>query len=127
MTPPHSKNYGADMVEQIAIDFDGATYDRELDGSRLRVQLEAVKKVLSDGKPHTILDFIYCSGSEAGQRARIRDLRKVKFGRHVILRARETNGLFSYRMALCAQCRAPLDGDDYKATGGSTICKGCRV
>lgn len=84
-----------------SFDFDGSTYEPQRDGHRLRGQLHAVKTLMSDGRWRTITE-ISCSvgGSEAGVSARLRDLRKPKFGGYVVERRHVRGGLFGYRLVL---------------------------
>ena len=88
--------------------FDGATYEPEHDEVRLSGALMAVYDVLQDGKWWT-LDQIRESirfhhgkvYSEAGVSARLRDLRKAKFGGHTIEHRRiepAVRGLWEYRL-----------------------------
>ena len=83
--------------------FDGATYDSAHDGSRLSACLARVHALLSDGKWRTLAEIrAVAGGSEAGVSARLRDLRKPKFGGRQIDRRRRGNpdsGLWEYRMA----------------------------
>ena len=79
--------------------FDGATYEPERDKVRLSGQLVAVKQILSDRRWHTISEIAQrIGGSEAGVSARIRDLKKERFGRHRIEKRYVSNGLWRYRM-----------------------------
>lgn len=79
--------------------FDGATYHPALDQKRLSGQLERVHKLLSDGNWWGLKSLAYAAdGSEAAVSARIRDLRKERFGSHVIERRRIAGGLYQYRM-----------------------------
>jgi hypothetical protein len=82
------------------MNFDGETYDEELDGKRMTTQLELVREIMSDQGWHRNIEVanrIDCSESGAG--ARIRDLRKKKFGSWEIVRRRVAhgNGLHEYR------------------------------
>lgn len=81
-------------------DFDGHTYDADRDHDRLRAQLNRVKSAMSDGEWHT-LAFLsgYLGDPEASISARLRDLRKPKFGGHTIERRYVVRGLFEYRLA----------------------------
>ena len=80
-------------------DFDGATYDPALDEDRLRTLLGRVYQYLRYGGWVTLHEVAECcGGSEAGVSARIRDLRKAKFGGYTIARRRVDGGLFEYRM-----------------------------
>lgn len=80
--------------------FDGATYEPELDQSRLSTLLARVHARMTDGNWHTLADLARtCHGSEASVSARLRDLRKDRFGAHDIRRRRtDTDGLFEYAM-----------------------------
>jgi hypothetical protein len=79
--------------------FDGDTFDQLRDGSRLESQLERVREFMSDGRWHTLLEIAehtWCS--EAGASARLRDLRKPKFGAHRVEREHVQDGLWKYRL-----------------------------
>lgn len=79
--------------------FDGKTYEPKRDFVRLKGQLLDVFRLMSDGQwrsLHEIADVI--CGSEAGVSARLRDLRKSKFGGHVVERMHIAGGLYRYRL-----------------------------
>jgi hypothetical protein len=81
--------------------FDGATYDKAKDGSRLRIQLQKVKHLMLDGKWRTLAEIAAFVGSpEASVSARLRDLRKNKFGAYTVERRRvpTERGLHEYRV-----------------------------
>jgi hypothetical protein len=81
--------------------FDGRTYDPKLDRERLRTQLERVFSVMKDGRWRT-LDMIrsLCGGTEASISARLRDLRKPRFGGFEVERKRaKRGGLWIYRLS----------------------------
>lgn len=79
--------------------FDGETYDEERDEARLTGQMARVYELMRDGEWRT-LGWIaaLCNGSEAGISARLRDLRKEKFGGHTVERQHVENGLHRYRL-----------------------------
>lgn len=80
--------------------FDGETFDEVLDGKRLASQLERIKKLMSDRRWRSLSSIArIIGGSEAGVSARLRDLRKPRFGSYIVQRQRvgET-GLFVYRV-----------------------------
>lgn len=83
--------------------FDGETYEPVFDLRRLATQLERVAAALSTGGWWTLAELTAaCGGSEAGVSARLRDLRKGRFGGHTIERRRRgaaTAGLWEYRQA----------------------------
>jgi len=79
--------------------FGGETYDPKLDEARLTGQLSRVYECLKDGQWWTLQRLkVTAGGSEAGISARIRDLRKSKWGAHKIERRRVSDGLWEYRM-----------------------------
>ena len=81
--------------------FDGTTYDPERDHNRLKSLLGRVWTVMSDGKWHTLAELGWrAEGSEAGVSARLRDLRKRRFGGYRVDRRRIVEGLHEYRLRL---------------------------
>ncbi len=85
--------------EHIRPDFDGKTYERGRDRARLTAQLDAVRMFMRDQDWHTLEQISKATGApQASVSARLRDLRKPKFGRHTIERSHVTRGLFRYRM-----------------------------
>jgi len=82
--------------------FDGETYSRRLDHKRLTSQLDRVAHALKSGEWRTLDYLVACAGGNtASISARIRDLRKTKFGAHTIERRRTLiPGAFEYRMVL---------------------------
>ena len=79
--------------------FDGETYDDERDGARLHRQLEAVRRVMARGEWLTLKELARrVGGSEPSVSARLRDLRKARFGRHTIARRYVGEGVWRYRM-----------------------------
>lgn len=108
----------AEAKKDAAADFDGATYDPAKDKKRLRRQLGKVFEAMRDGQWKTLprLAGIVCR-SEASISARIRDLRKPKFGSYVVERrrlGRAESGLFEYRL-LSADGK-PISKDDVVET-----------
>ena len=90
--------------------FDGKTYDRAADGRRLWTALSAVHNLMSDGRWRTLssikadLHSLYAKVvSEAGISARLRDLRKEKFGALKMESRRRDGGVWQYRVILPAQ------------------------
>ncbi len=79
--------------------FDGATYEPDRDNARLSSMLQRVKDVMLDGRWHTLAELArLCDGSEAGVSARLRDLRKPKFGGLLVEREYVVTGLHRYRV-----------------------------
>lgn len=80
-------------------DHDGETYESERDKPRLNAQMRRVFEAMSDRRWHTLGDLAHSTGDpEASISARLRDLRKPKFGGFVIDRKYVGNGLFTYKM-----------------------------
>ncbi len=80
--------------------FDGATIVPSRDSKRLGDQLAKVQAIMEHGTWHTLGDLaILCDAPQASISARLRDLRKPKFGEWIVERRYEGNGLFSYRLA----------------------------
>ena len=81
--------------------FDGQTYVASFDHTRLTGQLQRVHSVLKDGHWWTLRDLsIMAHGPEASIGARLRDLRKDKFGGYTVDRKRLSGGLFAYRLEI---------------------------
>lgn len=82
--------------------FDGHTYDRNADHFRLATSLERVRQVMLDGQWRTLRTIADAVGaSEAGVSARLRDLRKGKYGAHRVESRRaaaDDGGLWVYRV-----------------------------
>ena len=95
-------------MTQLALEFSGRTYDPAKDGQRLRKQLGRVYETLSWRRRFWTLAEIRSyhsqswdvNDSEASISARLRDLRKPRYGSHTIERRRRAgaNGLHEYRM-----------------------------
>jgi len=102
--------------------FDGQTFDPADDSARLDTQLARVWRLMRGGEWWTLWDIrANCGGSEAGISARLRDLRKAKFGGHTVERRRRGNpadGVWEYRLlAAGAAVGGPLR-DDLGSGGG---------
>lgn len=82
--------------------FDGKTFDDRHDGARLRTKLEAVRRIMADGRWRTLPELrAIVGGSEAGLSARLRDLRKPRHGGMDVEKRRRENapaGLWEYRV-----------------------------
>ena len=91
--------------------FDGITYDPVLDKHRLGKQLQAVYGLMRDGYWRTLEEIAHAVGiPEASASARLRDLRKDRFGAYTIERQRRgdgVRGLFEYRMVVEKLVRIP--------------------
>jgi hypothetical protein len=95
-------------MSQVALRFDGDTFDAELDGDRLTSQFKRVSLLMRDGQWRTLFDIAeHVGGSEAGVSARLRDLRKPKFGGYFVERRRRNKGLWEYRLRLTPGPQGP--------------------
>ena len=88
---------------RVGADFDGDTYEPDKDKVRLTGQLMRVYNAMYDGRWHTLgwLSQV-AKASEASVSARLRDLRKDKFGGFCVERKRSeiARGLWFYRLVL---------------------------
>lgn len=81
------------------VTFDGATIVPDRDTGRLAAQLDRVRAAMAGGQWVTLASLAQATGDpEASCSARLRDLRKPKFGGHTIERQYVSRGLFRYRM-----------------------------
>ena len=80
--------------------FDGVTYDKQADGSRISRQLDVVRDCIQAGEWWSLAGIASHTGyPEASISARLRDLRKDKFGGYRIDRRRSGDrGLWEYRL-----------------------------
>lgn len=79
--------------------FDGNTYSAKRDYERLTGCLLRVAEVMMDGRWHTLSELASeANASEASVSARLRDLRKPKYGKRDIERRHVRNGLHEYRL-----------------------------
>ena len=93
------KGRGGSVDHARVLDFDGDTYDKQKDQVRLSGLLSRVHSFMLDHHWHTLSDIRdMCGGSEASVSARLRDLRKEKFGGHTVERKRLEGGLWMYRL-----------------------------
>ena len=87
------------MFAPRGVYFDGVTYDPANDEKRLEKLLGRVWAFMGDRCWHTLAEIrAACGGSEASVSARLRDLRKERFGAYTIERRRQGKGLWVYRM-----------------------------
>jgi hypothetical protein len=81
--------------------FDGSTFDSSLDGERLTKQLEHVRKLMADQIWRTLLEIEAITGfPQASISARLRDLRKDRFGSYRVERRRRAGPvmIWEYRV-----------------------------
>jgi hypothetical protein len=91
----------ADMM-QGDFDFSGATYERQFDQGRLNAQLQRVYACMRDGVWRTLGEISATTADPpASVSARLRDLRKKRFGEHTVerrARGDRQRRLFEYRL-----------------------------
>lgn len=79
--------------------FDGDTYDAQQDFLRLKGQMLKVYELMRDGSWRTLREIADSVGSpEASVSARLRDLRKDRYGSFQVDRQRDEGGLHLYRV-----------------------------
>jgi hypothetical protein len=84
---------------QTARIFDGATIDSARDNKRLTAQYSRVFDLMKDAKYRTLEGISISTGDPAASiSARLRDMRKDRFGAHTVERKYEGDGLYSYRL-----------------------------
>ncbi len=84
----------------MTVYFDGPGVD-EADTSRLAKQLVQVRVLMADGNWRALFEISELLGyPEASISARIRDLRKARFGSHTVESRRRSQGLHEYRLIL---------------------------
>lgn len=81
--------------------FHGETFEPQLDTARLNAQLRRVRDLVIDGQWRTLREIAAATGDpEASVSARLRDLRKLKFGGWTVKsrrRGEEKRGIHEYR------------------------------
>lgn len=83
--------------------FGGETYDAARDGLRLGEQLRGVFELMKDGEWRDLIDVAnHVGASQASASARLRDLRKEKFGGHTVERKYVRDGIWFYRVLVRA-------------------------
>lgn len=90
----------------VIADFDGASFDRQIDGERLGSQLAAVKLYLiqNGGEWYTLARLSFLLGyPEASISARLRDLRKARHGGYEIARRRVGPGRGQWEYSLVSR------------------------
>jgi hypothetical protein len=84
---------------KVEYQFDGETIEAARDNGRLTVQLNEVRRICSNEQWWTLAELARATGyPEASISARLRDLRKPKFGRWNVERQYVERGLFRYRV-----------------------------
>ena len=100
MGEPAAAEANSTMTTTPPLLFDGSTLDPSRDSDRLKRQLDSVYACMADGLWHTLEDIsVTLDCPEASVSARLRDLRKPRFGAHRVERRYVRRGLFEYRLA----------------------------
>jgi hypothetical protein len=88
------------MTPQPEMDFRGETFDKSRDGARLSKQLDAVRTFMLLNENWTTLEEISLAvgAPQASVSARLRDLRTVRCGSHIVERRYVSKGLHEYRL-----------------------------
>lgn len=92
-----------DAMEHVLLDglFDGQTYEPDRDGERLFRQARLVWRVMRDGQWRTLYEIAARVGAPSQSvSARLRDLRKKRFGAHTVERRHIGQGIFEYRLVV---------------------------
>ena len=83
-------------------DFDGSNYNRDLDKVRLAGQMKSIFYVMKDSEWRTLNEIAEITGfGEASISAQLRNLRKEKFGSHIVNKRRrgeKNKGLWEYQL-----------------------------
>lgn len=91
--------------------FDGVTYEPQRDHARLSSQFLAVRDLMLDGKPRTLREIAAVVGApEASVSARLRDMRKARFGGYEVERHYSGEGLFAYSVRRSESAQQILPG-----------------
>lgn len=78
---------------------DGQTFDHKRDGARLNKQAQDVFNLLANGQWYTLDQISYCTNHpQASVSARLRDLRKPKFGGFTVEKRNLGKGTWIYRL-----------------------------
>ena len=84
---------------KVEYQFDGETIEAARDNGRLTIQLVEVRRLMVPGAWWTLAELARATGyPEASISARLRDLRKPKFGGFNVERQYVERGLFRYRV-----------------------------
>lgn len=83
---------------------DGETYDHARDGRRLAKQHNRIFAAMRDGRWRSLATIKELTGDpEASISARLRDLRKPKFGSHTVNHRHVVSGLWEYQLVVNPQ------------------------
>jgi hypothetical protein len=89
------------MRMPIPLHRDGESYEAPRDSARLAAQHARILALMKDGRWRSLATIAQVSGDpEASISARLRDLRKERFGSHAVERRYIARGLYEYRLLL---------------------------
>lgn len=95
----------------------GLTFSEARDGRRLNRQAYLVWMLMRDGRWRTLAEISALTGEpKASVSARLRDLRKERFGGHIVDRRHLANGLWQYRV-LESEPAEPYQMEPFEAAG----------
>lgn len=91
-----------EILDKPKIEFSGSTFSAPRDKSRLNAQLMAVKRLMADREWRTCQQIRCLLGlpPDAAVDSRLRDLRKERFGKHIVNSRHISKGLFEYQLIL---------------------------
>lgn len=90
----------------MTLHFDGDTYKHERDGERLSGQYECIFNLMRDGRWRSLDDISVATGfrfNHASISARLRDMRKERFGGHTVERSYVNRGYYEYRLLVAEE------------------------
>lgn len=88
-----------ELTEALPRRFDGETYSHEHDGKRLSAQYDTVFNLMKDGKARSLEDIgAMTKFPQQSVSARLRDMRKLRFGSHTVQRKNMGDGLWLYTL-----------------------------
>ena len=91
------------MNQKLDTYFSGSDYEPTLDKKRLTGQILRIFTLMKDGVWRSLSEIERVTGDpQASISAQLRNLRKERFGRYIVLRRRRgyrTRGLFEYKLA----------------------------
>jgi hypothetical protein len=79
--------------------FSGETFDPAQDGDRLSAQYDRVYALMCDEQWRTLDQIaVHVGAPTHSVSARLRDMRKARFGSHEVSKVRVSKGLYKYRL-----------------------------
>ena len=85
--------------KQLHLNFDGSDYKHKRDSARLSGQLLRIWDVMKDGEWRTLDQISELTRTpHSSASAQLRNLRKERFGSHIIDKEHKDDGLYRYRL-----------------------------